>query len=73
MSASAAPPPLTAKVQDSPVETTRAPAAAGRKPARADTVPTTTAPPSTRPEDQWRDYVSSVVSSWQQHHGGRNR
>jgi hypothetical protein len=71
MSASAAPPPLTGKVHDSPVETTHAPAAAGRKPAHADT---TTAPPSTPPEEQWREYVSSVISSWQQHgHGGRNR
>jgi hypothetical protein len=73
MSASAAPPPLTAKVHDSPVETTHVPAAAGRKPARADTS-TTTAPSTVSPEDQWREYVSSVVSSWQQHgHGGRNR
>lgn len=72
MSASAAPPPLTAKVQDSPVETTHVPSAAGRKPARADTP--TTAPSTMSPEDQWREYVSSVISSWQQHpHGGRNR
>ena len=68
----APPPPLTAKVHDSPVETTHVPAGAGRKPARADT-PTTT-PSSVSPEDQWREYVSSVISSWQQHGpGGRNR
>ncbi|MDQ7805107.1 hypothetical protein Q5425_15280 [Amycolatopsis sp. A133] len=69
MSASAAaPPPLTAEVRDSPVETTSAPAAAGRKPARPEP-----APASTPPEDQWRNYVSSVISSWQHPHGGRNR
>ncbi|WIV61586.1 hypothetical protein [Amycolatopsis nalaikhensis] len=65
MSASQAPPPLTAEVHDSPVRTTSAPAAAGRKPAR----PATSAPP----EDQWREYVSSVISSWQEHGHGRNR
>jgi hypothetical protein len=70
MSASAAPPPLTAEVRDSPVRTTSAPAAAERKPAR----PTTTsAPPPAR--DQWQEYVSSVMSSWQQQHphGRSNR
>ncbi|WP_410640486.1 hypothetical protein [Amycolatopsis sp. lyj-346] len=69
MSASAEAPPLTAEVRHSTPETTGAPAGAGRKPARAE-------PPSTpeSPEDQWREYVSSVLSSWQQHpHGGRNR
>ncbi|MGW5747459.1 hypothetical protein [Amycolatopsis sp. NPDC003861] len=71
MSASAAPPPLTAEVRHSTAETTSAPAGAGRKPARAD-APT---PTSASPEDQWREYVSSVMSSWQQQHprGGRNR
>ncbi|KDN20619.1 hypothetical protein [Amycolatopsis rifamycinica] len=69
MSASAAPPPLTAEVRHSTAETTSAPAGAGRKPARAEPTPT---PES--PEEQWREYVSSVISSWQQHpHGGRNR
>jgi len=69
MSASAAPPPATAEVQNSPVRTTSAPAAAGRKPAQP---PTTTS--QGQPDDQWREYVSSVISSWQQHgHGGRNR
>ncbi|MFI5587564.1 hypothetical protein ACIA5G_21115 [Amycolatopsis sp. NPDC051758] len=62
MSASAAPPPLTAEVRDSPVRPTGAPAAAGRKPAR----PTTTSAPPAR--DQWQEYVSSVMSSWQQQH-----
>ncbi|SEF26219.1 hypothetical protein SAMN05421837_103135 [Amycolatopsis pretoriensis] len=68
MSATAEAPPLTAKVRDSPVRTTNPPAAAGRKPAN----PTTSAPPA---EDQWQQYVSSVVSSWQhQHpHGRPNR
>ncbi|MEV6828993.1 hypothetical protein [Amycolatopsis sp. NPDC051102] len=71
MSASATPSPLTAQVRDSPAETTSAPSAAGRKPARAEPP----APPSTTsPADQWREYVSSVISSWQQHpRGGRNR
>ncbi|MEU4246252.1 hypothetical protein AB0F15_02460 [Amycolatopsis sp. NPDC026612] len=69
MSASAAAPPLTAEVRDSPVETTSAPAAAGRKPAHADPAATTPTPP----EDQWREYVSSVISSWQHPRGGRNR
>ncbi|MEV4055033.1 hypothetical protein AB0J55_27860 [Amycolatopsis sp. NPDC049688] len=70
MSASAAPPPLTAKVRDSPPETTSMPSAAGRKPARAEPP----APSTTSPEDQWREYVSSVISSWQQHpRGGRSR
>ncbi|MGK3208758.1 hypothetical protein [Amycolatopsis sp. MEPSY49] len=67
MSASAEPPPLTAEVHDSPVRTTNPPAAAGRKPAR----PSTTALSA---EDQWQQYVSSVLSSWQQHpHGRQNR
>ncbi|WP_103350934.1 hypothetical protein [Amycolatopsis sp. CA-128772] len=70
MSASAAAPPLTAKVRDSPAETTSMPSAAGRKPARAEPP----APSTTSPQDQWREYVSSVISSWQQHpRGGRNR
>ncbi|WIY06308.1 hypothetical protein QRX60_21585 [Amycolatopsis mongoliensis] len=61
MSATAEPAPLTAKVHDSPVRTTNAPAAAaGRKPARP-----TTSPP---PQDTWQQYVSSVISSWQQQH-----
>ncbi|SFW69210.1 hypothetical protein [Amycolatopsis australiensis] len=65
MSASAAPPPMTAEVHDSPVRTTSAPpAAAGRKPAR----PATSAPPA---EDEWQQYVSSVISSWQQQHPHR--
>ncbi|MEV6874459.1 hypothetical protein [Amycolatopsis sp. NPDC051128] len=68
MSASAAPPPATAEVQDSAVRTTSAPAAAGRKPAS----PTPTSTPG-QPDDQWRAYVSSVISSWQHGHGGRNR
>ncbi len=68
MNASAQAPPLTAEVHDSPVRTTNPPAAAGRKPAR----PSTTAPPAA--EDQWQQYVSSVISSWQQHpHGRQNR
>ncbi|WP_370967802.1 hypothetical protein [Amycolatopsis sp. cg9] len=68
MSASAAPPPLTAEVHDSPVRPTSAPAVAGRKPAGPATAS------STPPQDQWREYVSSVISSWQQRpHGGRNR
>ncbi|GLY34494.1 hypothetical protein Amsp01_005180 [Amycolatopsis sp. NBRC 101858] len=62
MSASAEPPPLTAQVHDSPVRTTSAPAAAGRKPAR----PTPPAPPPA--QDTWQQYVSSVISSWQQQH-----
>jgi hypothetical protein len=67
MDASAEPPPLTAQVHDSPVRTTNTPAAAGRKPAR----PTTSPPPA---QDQWQEYVSSVISSWQQHpHGRPNR
>jgi hypothetical protein len=61
MDASAEPPPLTAQVHDSPVRTTSAPAAAGRKPAR----PTTSAPAA---QDTWQQYVSSVISSWQQQH-----
>jgi hypothetical protein len=61
MSASAEPPPLTARVHDSPVRTTSPPAAAGRKPAR----PTPSAPPV---QDTWQQYVSSVISSWQQQH-----
>jgi hypothetical protein len=61
MSASAAPPPLTAEVHDTPVRTTSAPAAAGRKPAR----PSTSPPPA---QDTWQQYVSSVISSWQQQH-----
>lgn len=70
MSASAAAPPLTAQVRHTTPETTSAPAAAGRKPAHTD--PPTATP--TPPEEQWREYVSSVISSWQQHpHGGRNR
>jgi hypothetical protein len=69
MSASAAAPPLTAEVRHSTAETTSAPAGAGRKPARDEPTPT-----SASPEDQWREYVSSVISSWQQHpRGGRNR
>jgi len=69
MSASAAPPPLTAEVRHTTAETTRAPAGAGRKPAPAEPTPT-----SASPEEQWREYVSSVISSWQQHpRGGRNR
>jgi hypothetical protein len=68
MSASAAPPPATAEVQDSPVRTTSAPAAAGRRPAH----PTPTSTPG-QPDDQWREYVSSVISSWQHGRGGRNR
>jgi len=70
MSASAAPPQLTAEVRDSRAEPTSAPAGAGRKPARDEPTPT-----SASPEDQWREYVSSVMSSWQQQHphGGRNR
>ncbi|MET8849258.1 hypothetical protein [Amycolatopsis sp. NPDC004625] len=70
MSASAAAPPLTAQVRDSPPGTTSVPSAAGRKPAHAEPPPPSTA----SPEDQWREYVSSVISSWQQHpRGGRNR
>ncbi|MEQ0562020.1 hypothetical protein ABJI51_23295 [Amycolatopsis sp. NEAU-NG30] len=72
MSATQAPPPLTAQVRHSAEPTTSAPAAAGRKPAGPDA--TTSQPES--PEDQWRDYVSSVISSWQQrpgHGGGWNR
>ncbi|EOD65441.1 hypothetical protein [Amycolatopsis vancoresmycina] len=69
MSASAAPPPLTAQVRDSPPETTSMPSAAGRKPAHAEPP----APSTASPEDQWREYVSSVISSWQQHpRGNRN-
>jgi len=72
MSASAAAPPLTAQVRHTTPETTSAPAGAGRKPAPAQP-PASTATP-TSPEDQWREYVSSVISSWQQHpRGGRNR
>ncbi len=72
MSASAAAPPLTAQVRHTTPETTSAPAGAGRKPASAEP-PAPTATP-TSPEDQWREYVSSVISSWQQHpRGGRNR
>ncbi|RSD13833.1 hypothetical protein [Amycolatopsis eburnea] len=69
LSASAAPPPLTAEVRDSPAKKPSAPAGAGRKPAG----PATAAPPPD-PQDQWREYVSSVISSWQQRpHGGRDR
>ncbi|WP_103338400.1 hypothetical protein [Amycolatopsis sp. CA-126428] len=72
MSASAAAPPLTAQVRHTTPETTSAPAGAGRKPATAQP-PAPTATP-TSPADQWREYVSSVISSWQQHpRGGRNR
>ncbi|MEV5716220.1 hypothetical protein AB0L41_20170 [Amycolatopsis mediterranei] len=72
MSASAAAPPLTAQVRHTTPETTSAPAGAGRKPAQAP--PPTPTPTSASPEDQWREYVSSVISSWQQHpRGGRNR
>ncbi|MDX3191417.1 hypothetical protein PV458_23660 [Streptomyces sp. MN03-5084-2B] len=72
MSASAAPPPLTAEVRHTTAETKSAPAGAGRKPAPAAEPPP--ASTSMSPEDQWRAYVSSVMSSWQQHpHGGRNR
>ncbi|QKV78685.1 hypothetical protein [Amycolatopsis sp. Hca4] len=68
MSASAAPAPLTAEVRHTTAETTSAPAGAGRKPAAEPT------PSSASPEEQWREYVSSVLSSWQQHpRGGRNR
>lgn len=70
MSVTAAAPPLTAQVRDSPPETTSAPSAAGRKPAHAEPP----APSTASPQDQWREYVSSVISSWQQHpRGGRNR
>jgi hypothetical protein len=62
MSASAQAPPLTAQVHDSPVRTTNTPAAAGRKPAR----PTSAAAPPV--QDTWQQYVSSVISSWQQQH-----
>ncbi|MEA5358031.1 hypothetical protein VA596_00670 [Amycolatopsis sp., V23-08] len=62
-SASAAPPPLTAGLQDTPVKTTSRPVA-GRKPANP---VTTSSTPS--PEDQWRDMVSSAISSWQHGHG----
>ncbi|MEU0529729.1 hypothetical protein [Amycolatopsis tolypomycina] len=70
MSASAEAPPLTAEVRHTTAETTSAPAGAGRKPAPAEATPT-----SASPEEQWREYVSSVMSSWQQQHphGGRNR
>ncbi|MEU4523306.1 hypothetical protein AB0F52_31925 [Amycolatopsis sp. NPDC024027] len=72
MSASAAAPPLTAQVRHTTPETTSAPSGAGRKPAPAQPPAPTATPPS--PEDQWREYVSSVISSWQQHpRGGRNR
>jgi hypothetical protein len=65
-SASAAPPPLTAGLQDTPVRTTHVPSGAGRKP---------TNPPasSTPAEDQWRDMVSSAISSWQHGHGRSGR
>jgi hypothetical protein len=66
-SASAEPPPLTAGLQDTPVRTTSRPAAAGRKPANPATSST---PPS---EDQWRDMVSSAISSWQHGHGRPGR
>ncbi|MFF1613111.1 hypothetical protein ACFVYA_35540 [Amycolatopsis sp. NPDC058278] len=72
MSASAAAPPLTAEVRHTTPETTSAPAGAGRKPAPAQ--PPAPASTSASPQDQWREYVSSVISSWQQHpRGGRNR
>ncbi|MGW4063878.1 hypothetical protein ACWEGE_36715 [Amycolatopsis sp. NPDC004747] len=71
MSASASAPPLTAEVRHTTVETTSAPAGAGRRPAQAEPTPT---PSSVSPEEQWRQYVSSMISSWQQHpHPGRNR
>ncbi|WP_410674870.1 hypothetical protein [Amycolatopsis sp. cmx-4-68] len=60
--------PLTAEVHDSPARTTSAPAAAGRKPAHP---PATSTPQP--PDDQWREYVSSVISSWQHGRGGHNR
>ncbi|HET6709117.1 hypothetical protein [Amycolatopsis sp.] len=72
MSASAGPPsPLTAEVRHTTAETTSVPPGAGRKPAAGDE-PT---PTSASPEEQWRAYVSAVMSSWQQQHphGGRNR
>ncbi|WP_410568149.1 hypothetical protein [Amycolatopsis sp. cmx-4-61] len=68
MSASASAPPLTASVRHTTAEPTSAPPGAGRKPARPEPTPT-----STSPQDQWREYVSSVISSWQQRpHGGRS-
>ncbi|MFB9682579.1 hypothetical protein [Amycolatopsis plumensis] len=71
MSAAASAPPLTAEVRHTTAETTSAPPGAGRKPAGPE--PTAT-PTSASPEDQWRSYVSSVISSWQQHpRGGRSR
>ncbi|WP_328644553.1 hypothetical protein OHS58_28115 [Amycolatopsis sp. NBC_00348] len=67
-SASAEPPPLTAGLQDTPVKTTSRPVA-GRKPANP--VATSSTPPP--PEDQWRDMVSSAISSWQHGHGRPGR
>ncbi|WP_410588018.1 hypothetical protein [Amycolatopsis sp. lyj-23] len=69
MSVSASAPPLTASVRHTTAaEPTSAPPGAGRKPAQP-----APAPSSTSPQDQWREYVSSVISSWQQRpHGGRN-
>ncbi|WP_328449817.1 hypothetical protein [Amycolatopsis sp. NBC_00438] len=66
-SASAEPPPLTAGLQDTPVKTTSRPVA-GRKPANPVTTSSTPAP-----EDQWRDMVSSAISSWQHGHGRPGR
>jgi hypothetical protein len=67
MNATPVAPTLTAGLQDTPVSTTRVPAGAGRKPANP-------APPSTTPtEDQWRDMVSSAISSWQHGHGRAGR
>lgn len=65
MSATQQPVPLTAEVRHTTVRTTNTPApAAGRKPADP-TSATPTAPPG---EEQWRQYLSSVISSWEQQH-----
>jgi hypothetical protein len=66
MSASPVPPTLTAGLQDTPVRTTNTPAAAGRKPAGSPAS-------SASPQDQWRDMVSSAISSWQHGHGRPGR
>lgn len=62
----AAAPTATAGIEHTPVKTTSEPPGAGRKPAGQ--------PPATtpqQPEDYWRDYVSSVISSYE-HGPGRH-
>jgi hypothetical protein len=70
ISASSEPSTLTAGLDDTPVRTTGVPGA-GRKPANPAN-PANPAPPED-PEQSWRDFVSSVESSFQNGHGNPPR